>query len=144
MITPEQYFASKPHDTEQEILADDLLTRVNALIAEAEASVEFTSTDCQNTGTQISGSKGGTGDGGFRLPGATTGSPRSSHKEAKGVDIFDPLDKLDEWLDKFEVGVGDNTKLAEHGLYRESPAMTPTWCHLSTRAPKSGRRTFNP
>ena len=33
-ITTEQYFAAKPHDAEQEILADDLLVRVNELIAE--------------------------------------------------------------------------------------------------------------
>lgn len=144
MITLEAYFGAKPHDAEQEIMADDLLTRVNALIAEAEASVEFTSTVCPNTGTQISGSKGGTGDGGFRLPTATTGSPKSSHKQAKAVDVFDPLDKLDEWLDKYEHGVGDNRMLAKHGLYRESPAHTPTWCHLQTRVPLSGRRTFNP
>ena len=144
MITPEQYFGAKPHDAEQEIMADDLLVRVNALIAEAERSLEFTSAICPNTGTQISGSKGGTGDGGFRLPTATTGSPQSSHKQAKAVDVYDPLDKLDEWLDQFEHGVGDNTKLAEHGLYREAPAHTPTWCHLSTRRPGSGRRTFNP
>ena len=144
MITPEQYFGAKPHDAEQEILAEDLLARVNALIAEAEASVEFTSTVCPNTGTQISGSKGGTGDGGFRLPTATTGSPQSSHKQAKAVDVYDPLDKLDEWLDQFEHGVGDNTMLEKHGLYRESPASSPGWVHLSTRRPGSGRRTFVP
>ena len=143
MISAEQYFGAKPHDAEQEIMADDLLVRVNALLDEAERD-GVTVPVCPNTGTQISGSKGGTGDGGFRLPTATTGSPQSSHKQAKAVDVYDPLDKLDEWLDQFEHGVGDNTKLAEHGLYREAPAHTPTWCHLSTRAPRSGRRTFKP
>jgi hypothetical protein len=29
-------------------------------------------------------------------------------------------------------------------LYREDPGSTPGWVHLTTRAPKSGRRTFIP
>ena len=31
-----------------------------------------------------------------------------------------------------------------HGLYREHPDDTVNWCHLTDRAPKSGRRTFKP
>ena len=71
-------------------------------------------------------------------------SLHSSHKEARAVDVYDPSDRLDEWLDTFEHGDGDNTRLEQHGLYREAPASTPTWCHLTTRAPHSGRRTFAP
>ena len=144
MITLETYFQAKPHDAEQEIMADDLLVRVNALIDEAVAAKAFTHAVCPNTGTEISGSKGGTGDGGFRLPTATTGSARSSHKEAKAIDVYDQKDNLDTYLHRFEHGVGANTKLEEHGLYREAPASTPTWCHLTTRAPGSRKRTFNP
>ena len=143
MITAAQYFAEKWRNPEHDDAAEDLLARVNALLDQA-AGDGVDVPVCPNTGTQISGSKGGTGDGGFRLPTATTGSPQSSHKQAKAVDVYDPLDKLDEWLDQFEHGVGDNTMLEKHGLYRENPAQTPTWTHLSTRAPKSGRRTFNP
>ena len=143
MITAEQYFQGKPHDAEQDILAEDLLARVNALLEQA-AAAGVTVLLCPNTGTQISGSKGGTGDGGFRLPTSTTGSPHSSHKTAQGVDVYDPGGALDDWLDDFEVGVGDNVKLAEHGLYREAPSATSTWCHLTTRPPPSKRRTFHP
>ena len=80
----------------------------------------------------------------FQAKTSTTGSANSSHKQAKAVDVYDASDRLDEWLDQFEVGNGDNTMLAEHGLYREAPGSTPTWTHLSTRAPASGRRTFVP
>ena len=144
MISLENYFQGKPHTPDDDIAADDLLVRVNELIAEAERSVEFTSTNDPDTGTQISGSKGGSGDGGFRLSTSTTGSARSSHKEARAVDVFDPLGHFDNWLDKFEHGNGDNTMLAQYGLYREHPDHTPTWTHLSTRAPGSGKRTFHP
>ena len=144
MITLEQYFSAKPHTPEDEIAADDLLVRVNALCEEAERIGIVKLRVCPNTGTQISGSKGGSGDGGFRLSSSTTGSARSSHKEAKAVDVYDPGGHLDDWLDDFEIDVGDNLKLAEHGLYREAPNATSGWCHLSTRRPASGRRTFNP
>lgn len=144
MITLEQYFQAKPHDAEQEILADDLLVRVNELIDRAVRDGGFTRNVCPNTGSEISGSKGGAGDGGFRLSTSTTGSARSSHKEAKAVDVYDSSGRLDDWLDQYEVGDGDNTVLAEHGLYREHPDSTAGWCHLTTRAPGSGRRTFHP
>lgn len=143
MITADQYFTAKPHTPEHDILADDLLARVNDLRDEAERA-GIQRNICPNTGTEISGSKGGSGDGGFRLPSATTGAAMSSHKEARAVDVYDPGGRIDNWLDIFEHGNGDNTKLEQHGLYRESPNATTGWCHLTTRAPHSGRRTFNP
>lgn len=144
MITAEQYFAGKPHTPEQEANAAELLKRNNALRADYEASTGKTLSNCPNTGTGISGSYHGQGDGGFRLQTATTGSDHSSHKEARGVDDFDPGDELDIWLDRFEDGAGGNSKLEEYGLYREHPSATHGWCHLSTRAPGSGHRTFYP
>ena len=32
--------------------------------------------------------------------------------------------------------------LAAHGLYMEHPKDTPSWCHLTTRPPKSGKTVF--
>ena len=135
MITPEQYFAGKPHTPEHKGSAITLLYRVNALRdrAESEGVVRHT---CPNTGTEISGSKGGSGDGGFRLETSTTGSGRSSHKEAKGVDAYDPGNRLDGWV--------TDAILEEFDLYREAPESTDGWCHLTTRRPGSGRRTFSP
>lgn len=143
MITVAQYFGSKPHTEAQEALAEELLSRVNSLLDEAytHGVYEFIDPD---TGTQISGSKGGAGDGGFRLPTSTTGSGKSSHKEARGVDCFDPADDIDTWLNEFDRAGGQNSMLEKHGLWREHPDYTKGWCHLTTRAPKSGRRTFMP
>lgn len=149
MITAAQYFAGKPHTPAHEEAADDLLTRVNALIDEAVLLGRFTRRNCPNTGTEISGShvpvgEHASGDGGFRLQNATTGKGLSSHKEAKGVDDYDAKNELDTWLDEFEDGAGGNSKLEEYGLYREAPDSTEHWCHLTTRAPHSGHRTFQP
>lgn len=136
MITLEKYFGGKQHTKEQSLAATDLLARVNSLLIEAAQQGAYSyDVDC-DTGCFISGSKGGTGDGGFRLPDATTGSPLSSHKEAKGIDIYDPCNKLDDWITD---GI-----LATHGLYREHPSKTLGWCHLTTRAPGSKSRTFLP
>lgn len=145
MISPAQYFGAKPHSPEHVATADDLLTRVNALVDDAVLVGKFKRRVDPDTGTEISGSKGGQGDGGFRLPTATTGKGNSSHKEAKGVDQFDPTDTLDAWLDSFDEDEGrKNSKLEEYGLYREAPSSTPGWCHLTTRAPGSAKRTFIP
>lgn len=136
MITKHQYFGDKEHSIGQDVEADLLLRQVNLLLAEAVAKKVYKMDNCPFTGTQISGAKGGHGDGGFRLPGSTTGAAKSSHKEAKAVDVFDPLDRLDNWL--------TDELLSHYGLYRESKGKTPGWCHLTTRPPKSGKRSFEP
>lgn len=135
MISLDQYFGTKPHTDAQEAAAADLLDRVDALIDDAEKDGFQRRLD-PDTGSEISGSKGGSGDGGFRTPDSKTGAPNSSHKQAMAVDIYDMTNWLDDWL--------TDEKLTEHGLYREHPDDTPGWCHLTTRAPKSGRRTFKP
>ena len=134
MITWEQYFGAKPHTDEQGAFATNLLFRVNMLLDEARAAGAYHDAIDPDTGSQISGSRGGAGDGGFRLPTATTGATKSAHKEARAVDVFDPQGHLDAWLT-------DQT-LEKYGLYREAPQSTYGWTHLTTRAPSSGRRTF--
>jgi hypothetical protein len=132
MITSNQYFAGKPHNPIHENNFIDLIGRIEAMLS----YLGYTPPVCPNTGTQISGSKGGSGDGGFRLQTATTGSGNSSHKEAKGIDIYDPLNTLDDML--------TDEVLTKFNLYREAPESTHNWCHLTTRAPASGHRTFLP
>lgn len=150
MITITQYFTNpttgelKPHTPAHEAAARDVLERREALRDEFRAETGRGLVICPNTGTEISGSKDGAGDGGFRLHNANTGSPNSSHKQAMAVDDYDPGNELDRWLDQFEDGRGGNSKLEQHGLYREHPDATPGWCHLTTRRPGSGRRTFVP
>lgn len=142
MITLEQYFQAKPHTAEHEAAAKDLLGRVNDLLAHSLEDGVFSGPTCPNTGTQISGSKGGSGDGGFRLQTSTTGASKSSHKEARAVDVYDPKNELDALLDHSDTVNGGNPVLEHYGLYREAPNATPGWCHLTTRPPGSGRRTF--
>ena len=143
MITREQYF-TKPRSERQDAHADELLGKVNALLVEfrqATGEPEYIDPD---TDTEISGEQGGDGDGGFRTPGSITGALGSSHRQAQGIDPYDPKNKIDDWLDTFETPGGGNTKLEEYDLYREHPSATRGWCHLSTRAPGSRKRTFYP
>jgi hypothetical protein len=139
MITEGQYFGSKlghPDATESRKLnAKDLLKKVNRLLAWAEDQGHPIAIDL-DTGSQISGSKGGAGDGGFRLGSATAGAKRSAHKEGLAVDVYDPGDAIDLLL--------TDRILEDHTLWRESSAATPGWVHLQSVAPKSGRRTFTP
>lgn len=64
----------------------------------------------------------------------------SSHLYGCAVDISDKDGKLKEWLSK---PVGKNA-LIDCGLWAEDYGSTPTWVHLQTVMPKSGRRVFNP
>lgn len=150
MITIEQYFhdpkagEQKPHTEAQSAAAQDLLDRVELLCGRAVSDKAFEWTVDPDTGCEISGARGGSGDGGFRTQGSTTGAPHSSHKEARAVDVYDPEGRLDEWLTTFDYGEGGNSMLQAYNLYREAPSATPGWCHLTTRPSASGRRTFNP
>ena len=73
------------------------------------------------------------------LNAATAGAARhSKHMQAQACDLHDADGQLDLWcLDHAEV-------LERIGLWQESPASTPGWCHLQTVAPASGRRAFIP
>ena len=136
MITPEQYFHGKAHTPEQAARCDELLLCVNSLLLEASQKGAYDYAVDIDTGTCISGSRGGSGDGGFRLSDSATGAAKSSHKEARAVDVYDTFNKLDEWI--------TDAVLFNHGLYREHPSKTLGWVHLTTRAPASKRRTFYP
>jgi len=133
MITKSDYFIGRAHTNEHDKQAEMLLFSVNNLLADAAKNgVRLFLNPA--TGTFISGKT----EGGFRLPDCCQGAQNSSHKEAKGVDVFDPNNELDDWLTR------NPSKLVEFNLYREHQSATEKWCHLTTRAPKSGRRTFLP
>lgn len=131
MITLVQYFRGRPHTPVQEEAALELLSRVNCLIAEYRLTGEDVPIN-KMTGSMISGLT----EGGFRLPDCVQGSQFSSHKEAKGVDVYDPENKLDNWITR--------KMLEKYNLWREHPDKTEHWVHLTTRPPKSGCRTFLP
>jgi len=134
-ITVVQYFGAKAHPAEHLANAVALLAKVNALLDEAAASGLKIAND-PDTGSQISGSKGGAGDGGYRLSDSATGKPGSKHKLGCAVDVYDVGDRLDGWITR--------DRLVKHGLYREAGKFTTNWCHLQTIAPKSGNRSFIP
>lgn len=138
MITLEDYFGRKmshPEATsEMKANAHDLLIKVNYLLADACEHGAYNWEEDPDTGTCISGSRGGAGDGGFRLSTSTTGAPKSNHRRAHAVDIYDPKNTLDEWI------TGDI--LQRHGLYREAPMATSGWVHFQDVPPASGNRTY--
>ena len=135
MITLQDYFGDKPHPNEYNLNALTLLYRVNNLLNAFDTDSGLTVLNNPKTGNQVSGSKGG--DGGFRLPTSLTGSSKSAHRLGMAVDIYDHDDqRLDNWLDK------NPDALIKYDLYREDPASTLNWCHLSSRKPLSGKRTF--
>ena len=126
-----------PWDRSKDLTADRrksiaaLVTPVNALLALASAAGVPLPVN-PVTKTQVSGTQ----YGGFRPQSCPIGAPQSAHKVGMAVDIYDPENKLDEWI--------TDDVLRTVGLYREAPRATPGWCHLTTRRPGSGNRTFMP
>lgn len=135
MITLSEYVG--PHgqspDWTQECIdsAEELLLWVNALAAYLESQGVVLPTN-PATGSRISGKT----FGGFRPQSCPQGAPSSSHKTGKGIDLYDPHNGIDNAI--------TDARLAKFSLYREHPDSTKGWCHLTTRAPGSGRRTFLP
>lgn len=134
-ITLDNYFrayADHPEITDEiRENAETLLGRVDLLLDEC-VSMGWEPHINPATGTYISGQD----NGGWRPQACPIGAPNSSHKQGRGVDIADADNSLDNLI--------DDAMLERHGLYRENPSVTKSWCHLSDRMPKSGRRTFFP
>jgi hypothetical protein len=166
MITVQQFFTNpttgeeKQHTMAQEVAVAELLDDVNSLQEECALAIGKDLPIDPDTHTEISGTRNGTGGGGFREL-EEGPSKYSSHKvlfvqmpsgtwvvdtlAAKAaVDRYDPSNDFDTWLDQFELPDGDNSKLREYNLFREHPDDTPGWCHLTKRPPRSGHRTFKP
>lgn len=110
-----------------------LLERVNNLLTEFQKQGGILQVN-QKTKSYVSGET----YGGFRPQDCPIGAPKSSHKLAMAVDVYDPMNLIDMWIDKHP------DMLMEFDLYREHPGYTQHWAHLGTKAPKSGNRTFIP
>lgn len=132
-ITFEDYFGDKPKNYEQDYTvqivenACELLRRVNALLERLD-DVYF----------KYQGINSGWRPKTYndRVPNA---SKTSKHITAQAVDLSDPRQELSLLLDAHQ---GD--LLVHYDLYMEHQSATPTWCHLQTVAPGSGRRVFRP
>lgn len=110
---------------------NDLVPPVNALLADA-GKAGIPTYKHPKTGNQVVGPQ----YGGFRPQTCPIGAPNSAHKEGQAVDIYDPGNKLEDWI--------TDAILTKYGLYREAPKATNTWVHLTIRRPGSGHRTFIP
>ena len=156
MITKEQYFTHprtgqvKPHPIEHEENFIIWRDREEALVNEAIDAGAFTRAIDPDTGCELSGARGGDGDGGYRARDSATGKPGGPHYDGRAGDRYDPGSRLNNWLDTFEDGHGGNRMLEKHGLYREHPDYTKgsspdkSWCHTQIKPVPSGKRTFRP
>lgn len=116
---------------ERKEAAQEMLDKVNGLLEDYEGHGGELKVN-PRTKTYVSGEQ----YGGFRPQSCPQGAPRSSHKEARAVDVYDPGGGLDIWI--------SDAILTAHELYREAPIATSGWCHLTDKAPGSGKRTFQP
>lgn len=62
----------------------------------------------------------------------------SNHMRGLAIDIQDENGKLDAWC----MSPDGRSALIDIGLWLESPASTPRWCHVQTVPPRSGNRVF--
>lgn len=134
MITLQQYWMGRDltHKGEltREILdnATNTVARANLLIALFE----------KETGIILSGVASGWRPAGVNA--ATSNAGKSSnHITADAVDIRDnDARAFARWC------LRNLNKLAEFGLWMENPQWCPTWVHLQTVPPKSGKRVYIP
>ena len=134
MITPEEYFGpwtSLGNNPSLVANATELLKRVNRVL-DAACNDHVLISINPTTRSQVSGNT----FGGIRPLDCPIGSNQSAHKRGMAVDVYDPVEAIDKWL--------TDAKLELYDLYREHPNATRGWCHLSTRRPDSGHRTFYP
>jgi hypothetical protein len=136
MITLSDYFGKFNDHPAKTIAhvnnAERLLGKVNEMLTELFKTRNIDLDINPNTKTLIAGQT----YGGWRPPECDIGAPNSAHKTGEAVDIYDADGDID--------GAIDDPLLRKYGLYREHPSATRSWCHLTTRAPKSGRRSFYP
>lgn len=127
-LTAAEYFgtyAGHPDITEERRRnAEDLLIRVNALLERAAGDGVALAIN-PRTGSAVSGET----NGGFRPQDCPIGAPRSTHKEARGVDIYDPRRELARWCYR------EHEWLRQLGLSMEDARWTPGWVHLQSRPP---------
>lgn len=114
--------------------AERLLSRVDTLLRRCVTFCNATLDVNPKTGTLVSGSF----NGGWRPKDCPEGAERSSHKEARGVDVYDPDGDIDNAI------MANKNWLTELGLAIEHPAATRGWAHITDRVPPSGNRVFYP
>jgi hypothetical protein len=138
MITIDSYFGDKKHQDGHVTNAHKLIGSVNSILYVAKCDEAYEDWIDSDTGTQISGSKNGNGDGGYRDEYSLTGAAKSTHKFGQGIDIYDPDRTLAQWL------IHNREKLAQFKLWTEDCRWTPGWVHFQCVPPKSNKRIYIP
>lgn len=140
MITLDDYFMGRDKrylaDLTEEVVnnAHELLGRVNLLLSWAHKDGVWPGTD-EHTGTPVAS--------GWRPRGlnARTQNAAKGSKHITGcaIDLQDTPDRaLARWC------LRNLDLLAEIGLWMEDDRYTPSWVHLQSIPPQSGRRVFIP
>jgi hypothetical protein len=141
MITLQQYWMGRDLEyaadltAEIEANAQTLLERVNLLLEKAAADGVIPDLDA-TTGTQVgSGWRPKTLNDTIPNAGKT-----SNHIIGLAVDLRDlpPERALARWC------LRNGALMEEVGLWMEDPKWTPSWVHLQSRPPKSGKRVYVP
>lgn len=138
MITVQQYYMGRDVEYKAELTeqlrknAEVTVERANKLLLRAIADGVYLSLNSKKSFVRS----------GWR-PAAVNGNtpnaaPLSKHMTCEAIDIEDIEGELDEWC------MNHLAALEEIGLWMEHPLATKSWCHLQTRAPKSGNRVFYP
>lgn len=63
---------------------------------------------------------------------------KSAHMDCEAFDASDPDGEVYDWL------INNLSYVVENNLYMEKKTYTPRWCHIQTRAVKSGNHFFIP
>lgn len=68
------------------------------------------------------------------------GAKKSNHRRALAADLIN----IGHYLKQDYLQNKGNSLLVKHDLYLEDPDYTPTWTHLQSVPPRSGKRIFIP
>ena len=140
MITLVQYFGEYAGHADA---TDAVIDNAEALLKACAALEQMAKLDGVQFPDNPKTKSGVAGDmnGGFRPQSCTVGAARSSHKEGRAVDRYDPAGEIDRWCITNSVKDG---KLEQCGIYIEHPSKTLGWSHWTIKAPGSGNRVFMP
>ena len=112
-------------------LTDEIKANAQETVDKANELLEaagFKSIDTVNSGWRPQGINDAT----------SNAATHSKHLTGQACDLPDVGGVLRSWaVDNLDI-------LAQIGLWIESPQYTPTWLHIQTVPPKSGRRVFIP
>jgi len=153
MITIEQYFG---HWIDSEDVTEKVMSNAQTLLNAVDRLMDLAKQDGirfminPHTNSCVSGSE----YGGFRPQSCKIGASNSSHKSGLAVDLYDPLNEIDNWCMQHS---DEGGLLEQCGIYIEHPSCTikgykgasESWSHWNIKltpqdSPKSGKRVFYP